>query len=129
MTPFPYSVDIGANIADAVSMMAEHEIRHVPITRDGDVVGMLSDRDIRSIAEEHYESLSVEEITMSPPYVVDLETDLKVVLRTMVERHIGSAVVTRKGKLAGIFTAIDACRAFADHLQTQFPPAPPDVVA
>jgi hypothetical protein len=34
----------------------------------------------------------------------------------MAAQRIGSAVVTRRGKLAGVFTASDACRTFADYL-------------
>jgi acetoin utilization protein AcuB len=50
-------------------------------------------------------------------YVVDIATPLAAVLRHMAAERIGSAVVTRKGKLAGVFTANDACRAFADYLE------------
>jgi hypothetical protein len=37
----------------------------------------------------------------------------------MADRHIGSAVVTRQGKLAGIFTWVDACRCFGDCLRAK----------
>ncbi len=40
--------------------------------------------------------------------------------------YVGSVLVTRKGKLAGIITTVDICRAFADLIRTQ---PPPDVVA
>jgi CBS domain-containing protein len=36
-----------------------------------------------------------------------------VVAGTMAKRHIGSAIITKKEKLAGIFTSTDACRALA----------------
>jgi CBS domain-containing protein len=35
----------------------------------------------------------------------------------MAEHRIGCAVVTRRGKLAGVFTSNDACRGFADYLE------------
>ena len=35
----------------------------------------------------------------------------------MAIHRIGSAVVTRRGKLAGVFTTNDACGAFADYLE------------
>ncbi len=37
----------------------------------------------------------------------------------MAKRKIGSALITRKGKLAGVFTSIDACQVFAEYLQSQ----------
>ena len=44
-------------------------------------------------------------------YIVDLATPLAAVLRHMATERIGSAVVMQRGKLAGVFTANDACRA------------------
>jgi hypothetical protein len=38
----------------------------------------------------------------------------------MAEHHIGSAVITRHDKLAGMFTTSDACRAYANLLREQF---------
>jgi CBS domain-containing protein len=51
---------------------------------------------------------------------VDLEERLDYVLAHMAAHHVGAAVVTRHGKLAGMFTTSDACRAFADRLRDQF---------
>ena len=50
-------------------------------------------------------------------YIVDLATPLAAVVRHMAAQRIGSAVMIRRGKLAGVFTANDACRAFADYLE------------
>ena len=38
----------------------------------------------------------------------------------MADRKIGTAVVVRAGKLAGIVTATDVCRALADALESRF---------
>jgi hypothetical protein len=39
----------------------------------------------------------------------------------MADRHIGAALVTRKGQLAGIFTLVDACRTFGEWLEPGAP--------
>jgi hypothetical protein len=39
----------------------------------------------------------------------------------MAERHIGSAIVTKAGKLVGMFTSMDACRSFGGYLRDHFP--------
>jgi CBS domain-containing protein len=52
-------------------------------------------------------------------YIVDLETPLDEVLDHMAANQIGSAIVTRQGKLAGVFTTTDACRSFAEFLREQ----------
>lgn len=54
------------------------------------------------------------------PYVVGFNTPLSEVVAQMAQRHIGSAIVTRRGKLAGILSAMDACRIFAEYLDHQF---------
>jgi hypothetical protein len=46
-----------------------------------------------------------------------------------VDRHIGSALVTRNGRLVGIFTAADACRILCGHLRALFPRPAGDAVA
>ena len=57
---------------------------------------------------------------VSDAYIVDLDTRLDEVLAHMAEHHLGSAIITREGKLVGVFTTTDACRHFAEHLREQF---------
>jgi CBS domain-containing protein len=57
---------------------------------------------------------------VSKPYVVTFNTPLNEVVAQMAQRRIGSVIVTRKGKLAGILSAIDVCRIFAEYLDNQF---------
>jgi len=125
MTPFPYSVDAGASVDEATAFMREHGIRHLPVTDAGRLVGMVSDRDIKLMLGPDFaypsgSELRVREAMVAEPYVVELETGLDEVLTEMAERHLGSVVVTRRGRLAGVFTVTDACRAFADHLRAPF---------
>ena len=40
------SVDEGASVADAARAMADAQIRHLAVTRDGSVVGVVSVRDV-----------------------------------------------------------------------------------
>jgi CBS domain-containing protein len=121
MTPFPYSVDAAAPIDEAVEFMRTHKIRHLPVTTKGALTSVVSDRDIKLVlgpdfAYPNSRDLKVRDAMVKDCYIVDLATPLAVVLRHMASERIGSAVVTRRGKLAGVFTANDACRAFADYL-------------
>jgi acetoin utilization protein AcuB len=122
MTPFPYSVDLEAPVADAVEFLRQHKIRHLPVTENGALKGVITDRDIKlmlgpDFAYPDAREVKVREMMIDECYVVDVETPLHTVLRHMAENRLGSAIVTRRGKLAGVFTATDACRAFADHLE------------
>jgi len=126
MTPFPYSIERTAPIDQARALMDEHQVRHLPVTDEHDLVGIITDRDLRSAlavpeGKRVVSNLTVEDIFEDEVYCVDLETPIEEVLAAMAARHIGSAIVTRKGRLAGVFTATDACRVFAEFLAENFP--------
>jgi len=121
MTAFPYSIDIDAPIEEAIEFMRRESIRHLPVTENGDLKGLVTDRDIKLVLGPDFaypepEELSVRDVLSTDTYVVDLATPLDVVLEHMATHRLGSALVTRKGRLAGVFTTTDACRAFADRL-------------
>ena len=45
----------------------------------------------------------------------------KNVLLTMANKRIGATVITKHGKLVGVFTYIDACRYFGEYIKAKFP--------
>ena len=121
MTPFPYSVDVDAPLAEAQEFMRQRHIRHLPVTDDQKLVGVLTDRDIKLYLGPDFDypnqqEALVKDVFLDHPYIVDLNERLDKVLKTMAERHIGSVLVTRNGKLAGVFTSTDACQSFAEYL-------------
>ena len=134
MTPFPYAVELSAPLGTARKLMLEHKVRHLPVTHGHELKGLVTDRDIKlllgpEIGSPDPKELTVEDAYIQDCYLVDMDRPLREVLRTMVQRHIGSAVITSHGRLAGIFTATNAFKAFADHLEAQFHPGeddPPD---
>jgi acetoin utilization protein AcuB len=134
MTPFPYSIDVDAPLGEAHAFLRERHIRHLPVTERGELVGVLTDRDIKlalgpDLGSPPERELTVREVYQPDSYVVDAAASLLTVAATMAERHLGSALVTRGGKLVGIFTTTDACRALSRILREQFPERGPDEVA
>lgn len=127
MTPFPYSVDINAPLAEAQEFMRQRHIRHLPVTDGQKLVGVLTDRDIKLYLGPDFDypneqEALVKDVYLDNPYIVDLNERLDKVLKTMAEKHIGSVLVTRNGKLAGVFTSTDACQSFAEYLIDNFKP-------
>jgi acetoin utilization protein AcuB len=121
MTPFPHSIDIHAPLAQARRMMREGHFRHLPVTSGGDIVGVVTDRDIKLLlgpdcGNPDERELKVHDAYIDTPCVVPASTPVATVARTMAEDHIGSAIVTKNDKLVGIFTVTDACRALAEVL-------------
>lgn len=126
MTPFPYAVERSAPLEEARRLMDRHDVRHLPVTDRHELVGLVTDRDLRAViarpaGRKGAGGLTVADVYISDPYVVDLDEPLENVLLTMAAQHIGSALVTRKGRLAGVFTAVDACRCFGEYIRETFP--------
>ncbi len=125
MTPFPYSVDLAESVEVAERMMREHDVRHLPVSDDGKLVGEISQRDIGvglkpGIGPSERSQVRVDDLCVSDAYVVALNAPLDEVLREMADRRIGSALVVKGEKLVGIFTMTDACRVLADLLSDRF---------
>ncbi|MEE4361158.1 MAG: CBS domain-containing protein [Pseudomonadales bacterium] len=121
MTPFPWSVDASAPLAEARRLMREHEVHHLPVVDEHDLVGVISDRDVRRLLASRFglsgdADLLVSDAMATDVYKVDLNTPLDHVLVEMGTHHFGCALITREHRLAGIVTHTDICRLFAEHL-------------
>ncbi|MGH7928208.1 MAG: CBS domain-containing protein, partial [Candidatus Binatia bacterium] len=125
MTPFPFFADAADPVAKVERLMRRHKIRHVPVQRNGEVVGIVSERDLQhwsSHSPAADKSLVLAAAVMVPdPYVVAFDTPLSEVAAEMNRRRIGSALVARQGKLAGILSVMDICRILASLLDAEFP--------
>ena len=125
MTPFPHFVDSDDQVAELERLMAEHQIRHVPVQQDGRVVGIVSKRDLhhllsRFVPETDRGRIRARDIMLEEPYIVAFDTPLNEVAREMAKRHIGSAIVLHHEKLAGIISATDISRILAEILESEF---------
>jgi len=134
MTPFPYSVSLDASFDEACELMGHHSVRHLPVTKDRQIVGVITDRDMTSAMHVRTQTndtggLSVSDLYIADPYIVSVDEPLDNVLLTMAERHIGSAIVIKADKLVGMFTSVDACRSFGEYLREHFPRPTDDEVA
>jgi len=119
MTPFPHSIDVDAPLEDARKLMHGRRFRHLPVISGGEIVGVLTDRDIKLVLGPDFGSpdereLRVRDAYVERPCVVPASTPVAKVARVMAQNRIGSAIVTKHGKLVGIFTVTDACRALAE---------------
>ena len=121
MTPFPHWIDASEPLLAARDMMQQLGVRHLPVKEDGQLVSVITDRDVKFVMDPGLglpprEALRVRDVGVFSAYVVDLNTPLSAVLLEMAERRIGSVMITRNGDLCGIFTSTDACREFGKQI-------------
>lgn len=117
MTPSPHTIGRDQTLARAAAVMREHHIRHLPVLVGGNLVGMLTERDVALVetlrgVEPGREM--VESAMSQDCYTVTPEEPLASAAQHMANHKFGSAVVTEHGKVVGVLTTVDVCRAFAD---------------
>ena len=131
MTAFPYSVDVESTLEYAHDFLQQHEVGHLPLKHNGELVGVISLNVLRHhlTLQEQNNQLLLKDIPLGDAYIVDLNERLDRVLETMANKHLDAALVTRQQRLAGIFTSTDVCRSYAQHLREEFQPPSGDEVA
>jgi len=126
MTPFPFFADAADPVGKVERLMRRHKIRHIPVQRDGKIVGIVSERDLQrwsshAASDSEKSVVLAAQVMVQDPYVVAFDTPLSEIAAEMNRRRIGSALVVRQGKLAGILSAMDICRILAAVLDAEFP--------
>lgn len=122
MTRDPITVATDATMKEALMLMRQHQIRHLPVVHGGSLIGILSDRDVRraspslltGIDRDNYDQVLnetlVNRIMTREPFTVASQTSLIEAVRVLVEKRIGSIPVVDGTDLVGIFTERDALR-------------------
>jgi len=122
MTTTPQTLGGEQNLLKAKSLMSDLNIRHLPVLHGGQLVGIVSDRDLKlveSFKDVDPAQVTLKEIMISDPYTVSPDASLEEVANTMAEFKYGAAVVVQNQQVVGIFTAIDALKALAELLETR----------
>jgi CBS domain-containing protein len=114
MTPAPHVLAPTDTIDHAYELLREHGFRHLPIVREGVVVGLVSERDLY-VASKFADTrgMKVGTLVEEAPYAVTSQTSLFEVASTMATKRHGAALVVDEGRLLGVFTTVDALRALA----------------
>lgn len=122
MTYVPKTIAHDQSIAQAAELMKMLHLRHLPVLKSGQLVGVITDRDINLILgfnSVDANTMKVEEALSPHPYFTSPETPLDEVVAHMAEKKYGCAFIVDNEKLVGIFTEIDAYKALAELLDTR----------
>jgi acetoin utilization protein AcuB len=120
MTTDPHVIGPTMTIAQALQVMRDYKLRHLPVVEDGKLVGLVSDRDLHLVeacAGVNPTEAHVREAMIHPVLQVNHATPLDEVAEQMLGHHAGSVVVADDGRIQGIFTATDALIALAELLK------------
>lgn len=126
MTQNPVTTSPQGRCVDALRAMIQGGFRHVPVTQDGRILGVVSRSDVMGMEFEEYRWNNIshtlseanrplsEIIERQQPLILFTDQTVAEACRLMSARKTGSALVTdREQRLQGIFTGRDAVRALA----------------
>lgn len=121
MVKSPYVGDPDLGLKEAFELMKECNIRHLPVTSQDRLAGIVSERDLRAaLTLPHAEQLRLSDIMKTDAFVVRRTSPLRDVVRTMQEEKIGSAIIINEDReCIGIFTTIDALGILAEMLDEE----------
>jgi acetoin utilization protein AcuB len=130
----PVVVDEGDSMKKAMDLLKEHEIRHLPVLKDGEkLVGILSERDIKQaspspataleIREIYYllDKVKVKQIMTRRPYTISSTAPIEEAALILREKKIGCLPVVDNGVLVGILTETDIIDSFIEAMGVSGP--------
>lgn len=113
------AVETFDSIAIARQLMAKHRINQLPVTDNDNLVGIVTDRDIRDAyptslmihrteaIDRFADTVTVEEVMTRDVFVVRPETPLTTAIGLLRRHRIGSLPVVKNRALVGIITRSD----------------------
>jgi CBS domain-containing protein len=121
MTANPTTIDVGASLADALEAMAQMRIRHLPVTEEGRLIGMLSDRDLAPLQRQMSaadELPAIASLMSADVASLDQEADVTEAIDLMLQEKVGAVPVVsdETGEVLGIVSYVDVLTHHADVL-------------
>lgn len=130
MTSNPVTVSERTTIDEALRLMGERDIRHLPVVRGQDVIGIVSDRDFRSLGLSLVQDAAtsqtlrarlrdqVGDLMAGGVVTVDTEATLKEIIGLLLDEKLSAVPVVSPGttELVGIVSYVDVLRALEDEV-------------
>ena len=115
-------------IGQADELMNGNKIRQLPVVEDNELVGIVTDRDIRSFLSasplnepderEAAFNVKIRRIMTTDPITVSPDDDLAEAVELLIEQKIGGIPVVDEAEgLVGIVTYVDVLRCFLNRLR------------
>ncbi|MCL1036573.1 DUF294 nucleotidyltransferase-like domain-containing protein [Shewanella submarina] len=112
MSSDPITIDIDQLVGEAARLMSQHRVSSVLVQEGEHLVGILTDRDLRSrvLAEDKGPFTRIADVMTTSPLTVEPETLVFEATVLMGEHNVHHLPVTRNGKPVGMVTSTDILR-------------------
>lgn len=126
MTVNPVTTAENTPVFEASDLMRKHNISRLPVTRDGQLVGIVTEEDLLKVSPSSATTLSVWELNYvlsklqvkeamtKNPLTIDPEATVEEAAVLMRDKNVGALPVVENGKLVGIITESNIFDAFID---------------
>ncbi|MFC1567550.1 CBS and ACT domain-containing protein [Thermodesulfobacteriota bacterium] len=116
MIPDPITITEGASISEAIVIMKESSIRHLPVVTKGNrLTGFVTLADMKQgLIPSMVSDVSLADLMIKDPIVIGPDDDIEIAARIIYQHKIGGMPVVKNNKLVGIITETDILRAFID---------------
>ncbi len=113
----PFTIAPDKRVGQALNLMQQHNIRHLPVVKGGDMVGWITSRLLREVLlASMLEIITVGDIMIEAPIMVSPDTSVEEAARLIYEHKIGGMPVLEGDKLVGVITTLDLLAAFLSML-------------
>jgi acetoin utilization protein AcuB len=109
----PIIISPETRVGEALKLMQQHQIRHLPVVQDNFMVGWISARTLREVLlASMLEVITVRDVMVEAPISVTPDTSVEEAARLVHEHRIGGMPVLEGEKLVGVLTVNDLLSAF-----------------
>ena len=113
MNKDPITIGPETRVGQALQLMQQHQIRHLPVIENASMVGWISARTLREVLlASMLEVITVGDVMVQAPISVTPDTSVEEAARLVHEHRIGGMPVLEGEKLVGVLTVNDLLSAF-----------------
>jgi len=134
MTPQPEALEASQNLLDAVLLLRKSGFRHIPVLDQGQLAGVISERDLWRfsptmlipLSQQDYnrvfEETSIGKVMTRDPQTIAPDAPLSQAVNLLIQNRLGCLPVMENDVLVGIITVRDMLRALYDFVAPVPPP-------
>lgn len=130
MTPAPITITSSHSLKTALDLLAKHNIRELPVVENGQLIGIVTDRDLRQVApsyplfrdeeeiRSYTENMKVASAMTPDPLVVAPDSSVVDAAKLIRTYRVNSLPVVKEKELVGIISVSDLLKLLVEQNET-----------